>query len=149
MAEQIFSLRSVPLRLMRSLLLFAGAGSLMAGLVFQDGGYGRVIPTVMLLACWSIPLAFWVQIRRDGYDPLTKLVATDAGLEAHAREGGVRFIPWPGMQRLVQVEGFRQRFWSIETDETPLRWFGELVDPDGFAALVAERTGKAWELEAS
>ena len=132
---------------MRSLVSFAGAGTLMAALVYRDGSFGHLLPCVMLLACWLIPVAFWAQIRRQGFDPLQRLVATDAGLEAHDKAEGVRFVPWSAMRRLLQIEGFRYRAWNITTEDAPLRWFGELVDPDAFAAVVAERTGLAWEHE--
>jgi hypothetical protein len=145
--EQTFPLRPFPRRLARSLISFAVAGTVMAALVYEDGSFGKLLPLVMLMLCWAIPLAFWLQIRRQGFDPLTRIVATDAGLEAHFREGYARFIPWHGMRKLVQVEGFRHRAWRIETDELPLRWFGELEDPDGFARLAAERTGLAWEVQ--
>ena len=72
-----------------------------------------------------------------------------AWLEAHYREGFARFVPWHGMRKLVQVEGFRHRAWRIETEEDPLRWFGELEDPEAFAQLVAERTGLAWDVTAA
>jgi len=146
--EQTFALRPFPRRLARSLISFAVAGTVMAALVFEDGGFGRTLPLVMLGLCWLIPAAFWLQIRRQGFDPLTRFVATEAGLEAHFREGYARFLPWHGMTRLVQVEGFRHRAWRIETEELPLRWYGELEDPDAFAALVAERSGQAWVTEA-
>jgi hypothetical protein len=145
--EQTFHLRPFPKRLARSLTSFAVAGTVMAALVYQDGSFGRLLPLVMLALCWLIPLLFVVQIRRQGFDPLSSFVATDAGLEAHHREGGARFVPWQGMRKLVQVEGFRHRAFAIETDEDPLRWFGELEDPDGFARLVAERTGLEWITE--
>ncbi|MDB5101548.1 MAG: hypothetical protein JWM80_5969 [Cyanobacteria bacterium RYN_339] len=148
MPEQTFPLRAFPRRLARSLASFAAAGTVMAGVVYQDGGFGHLLPLVMLGLCWLIPLAFWFQIRRNGFDPLARFVATEAGLEAHLREGGARFIPWAGIRKLVQVDGFRHRAWAIETDEAPLRWYGDLEDPDGFAALVAERTGLAWVVQA-
>jgi hypothetical protein len=147
--EQTFPLRAFPRRLARSLISFAGAGTFMAALVYQDGGFGRMLPLVMLVVCWLIPLAFWLQIRRQGFDPLSRFVATEAGLEAHYREGFARFVPWHGMRKLVQVEGFRHRAWRIETEEDPLRWFGELEDPEAFAQLVAERTGLAWDVTAA
>jgi hypothetical protein len=147
MPVQVFVLRAVPRRLMRSLVSFAGAGTLMAALVYRDGSFGHLLPLVMLVACWFIPFAFWAQIRKQGYDPLERMLATEAGLEAHYKAEGVRFVPWSGMRRLIQIAGYRYRAWTIITDDTPLHWFGELAEPDAFAILVADRTGLAWELE--
>lgn len=149
MTEQAFFLRPIPRRLMRSLLSFAGAGTLMAAAVSTDAGTHRLVPALMLAACWGIPLLFWWQIRRQGFDPLERLVATDLGLEAHFRAESVRFIPWHGMRRLLRIEGFRHQARAIITDELPLRWFGELEAPETFEQLVVERTGLEWELAAS
>lgn len=145
MTEQAFPLRPIPQRLQRSLLSFAGAGTLMAGVVYQDGTWNRWIPLVLLVACWSIPGFFFVMLRRQGFDPLTRFVVSETGLEAHYRDERVRAVPWAGVTRLVQVDGFRQKAWAIQTADDAIRWFGEVEDADAFFPLVAERTGLTWE----
>ena len=149
MDELSFPLKRFPARLARSLCSFAAAGTAMAAVVWHDGSAGHWVPLFLLVGSLGVPLAFYWQIWRAGFDPLQRLVATPAGLEAHSRVEGVRFIPWQAMQRLVQIEGFRYRAWAIFADEPPLRWFGELDDPQRFADLVAERTGLQWEFRAT
>jgi hypothetical protein len=149
MAEsQVFPLRPFPRRLMRSLVTFAGAGTLMAFVVWSDGMGGPWLPIAILAACWLIPALFAFQIWRGGFDPLLRFVATDQGVEAHFRDGTSRFLPWDAITRLVTVEAFRNRAWAIASTQGAVRWFGELQDPEAFERLVAERTGKEWESHA-
>lgn len=149
MAEsRVFPLRPFPRKLLRSLLTFAGAGTLMAFVVWSDGMGGRWLPIGILAACWGIPALFAFQIWRGGYDPLLRFVTTEQGMEAHYRGGDSRFIPWGSITRLVLVEGFRNKAWAILSEQGTVRWFGELEEPDAFERLVAERTGHAWESEA-
>ncbi|MFN3432589.1 MAG: hypothetical protein ACK46X_21910, partial [Candidatus Sericytochromatia bacterium] len=73
MAESlVFPLRPFPRKLLRSLLTFAAAGSLMAFVVWSDGMGRPWLPAVILVGCWSIPVLFAVQIRRGGFDPLLR-----------------------------------------------------------------------------
>ena len=148
-APVAFPLRPFPRRVMRSLAMFALAGAVFAAVVWQDGMGRPWLPLVLLAASSLVPLLFALQIRATGFDPLERLVVTDEGLEAHFRDGTRRTVPWPAMRRLVQVEGFRYRAWAVTSLNGPLRWFGELEDPDGFAALVAERSRLSWEHLAS
>lgn len=141
-----YALRLYPRRLLRSLLAFAGAGTLMAGAVWSDGTGGPLLPAGMLAACWAIPLLFAWQIRRHGFDPLERLTLTDDGLLATYRDGQKRLLPWRGMTRLVAVDGYRNRSWAVlHADAPALRWFGELEDEQGFADRLAARSGLAWE----
>jgi hypothetical protein len=141
----VFPLRPFPRRLARSLLGFAAAGSFFAFVVWSDGTGGKGLPGAILLAAWGIPALFAWQVLRTGFDPLVRLVATEQGLEAYNRGGGCRFFAWKAMRQLVSIEGFRHRSWAIITEDSSLRWFGELEDPDGFARLVSERAGLEWE----
>ena len=150
MAEsQVFPLRTFPRRLLRSLVTFAAAGTLMAFVVWSDGMGGLWLPMVILAACWAIPLLFAYQIWRGGYDPLQRFVVTEQGIEAHYRDRESRFIAWDEVSRLVAVEAFRNRAWAIVAPLGGVRWFGELEDVDAFTRLVAEKTGKTWETHAS
>jgi hypothetical protein len=141
----VFPLRPFPRKLLRSLLTFAAAGTLMAFVVWSDGMGRPWLPMAILLGCWSIPVVFAVQIRRGGFDPLLRFVATDQGVEAFFRDGGSHFLPWQSITRLVAVQAFRNRAWAIVAEQGAVRWFGELEQPEAFEALVAERSGKAWE----
>lgn len=142
---RVFRMRPFPRRLLRSLLMFAGAGTLMAYVVWSDGMGGAWLPLAILLSSWAIPASFAWQIRRNGFDPLERLTISDEGLEASYRDGQSRLVPWAAMQRLVQIEGFRYRAWAVVSLAGPLRWFGELEDADAFAAIVAERANLSWE----
>lgn len=140
-----FPLRPFPHRLARSLLGFAGAGTVMAFVVWQDGMGRPWLPGLIALACWLIPVAFALQIRFQGFDPLSRLVADDRGLTAHYRDGEARFAAWGAITRLVQAEGFRYKAWAVVTEAHPIRWHGELADAEGFERLMRERTGLTWE----
>ena len=140
-----FALRPFPHRLVRTLLGFAGAGTVMALVVWSDGNGPRWLPLGMVIACWLIPALFAWQVKRQGFDPLVRLVATEKGLEAYDREGRCRFVAWDAVERLIEVEGFRHRSWAIVAGPETLRWFGELEEPEAFAGLAAERTGLSWE----
>ena len=146
-APDVYPLRRYPRRLLRSLLAFAGAGTLMAGAVWSDGTGGPALPAFLLATAWAIPAIFAWQIRRHGFDPLAALAFTDDGLLATYHDGHRRLLPWRGMARLVAVEGHRNRSWAVLHEAAPaLRWFGEVEGEDGFAARLAERSGLAWEL---
>jgi hypothetical protein len=146
MAEsRVFSLRPFPRRLLRSLLTFAFAGTLMAFVVWSDGMGGPWLPAGILAACWAIPLLFAWQIRRGGFDPLLRIVTTEQGLEAHYRDGASLFLPWEAITRLVAVHAFRNQAWAIVAPQGAVRWFGEMEGREDFEQLVAARTGLAWE----
>ena len=142
-----YKMRPFPRKLMRSLVTFAVAGTVMAAVVWSDGMGTPWLPLFILLACWLVPVYFAVQIRRHGFDPLLRFEASERGLEAHYREGPARFVPWTAMTQLVQVEAFRNRAWAIMAPGGALRWFGELEDPETFNALVAEKTGLNWDVQ--
>ncbi|MFP5500961.1 MAG: hypothetical protein ACLGIN_00640 [Candidatus Sericytochromatia bacterium] len=143
--QREFPLRPFPRRLIRSLVGFAAAGTIMALVVWSDGMGGPWLPLAIALPCWLIPMAFAWQVHRQGFDPLCRLVVDDRGLTAHSRDGQARFVSWPAVTRLVQAEAFRYKAWAVIGAEQPIRWHGELEDPDGFQAFMAERTGLAWE----
>lgn len=143
-----FALRLYPRRLLRSLITFAAAGTLMAAAVWSDGTGGLALPTLILAACWAIPAMFAWQIRRNGFDPLERLTFTDDGLLATYRDGNKRLLTWAGISRLVAVEAYRYRAWVVCHAHVPaVRWFGELEDEHAFTARLAERTGLSWERE--
>lgn len=144
--DRQFPLNRFPKKLMRSLIKFAAVGTLMAGAVWWDGDFGPWIPLALLVFSWATPAIFAYQIHSQGFDPLTRLDATEAGLMAHYQDGNVRMVPWRSIQRLLQIEGFRHRSWAVITDHEPLRWFGELKSPEAFAEEAAARTGLAWEV---
>lgn len=147
--DRDFPLHRFPRKLMRSLVTFAGAGTLMAFVVWSDGEWNVAIPVMLLVLSWLTPAIFAFQIKTRGFDPLERLQATEASLVAHYRDGHVRTIPWPSIKRLLHIEGFRHRSWAIVTDEEPLRWYGELAAPEDFAQEAAARTGLAWEMVSS
>lgn len=145
-----YPLRPFPRRLARSLLTFAGAGTLMAAAVWSDGTGGPWLPALIAAACLALPAIFAWQIRRHGFDPLESLAITDDGLLATYRDGNKRLLVWAGITRLVEVEAFRNRGWVVCHAHVPaLHWFGELVDLEGFAERLAARTGLAWERRAT
>lgn len=147
--SHIYPLRAFPRRLLRSLLTFAAAGTLMAFVVWSDGMGGPWLPAALLAACWAVPAIFAFQIWRGGFDPLQRFVTTEQGVEGHFRDGRSLFLPWADVTRLVAVQAFRNRAWAIVAPQGALRWFGELADPDAFTRLVSERTGKEWESHTS
>lgn len=142
-----FKLRPFPRRLLRSLVGFAAAGTVMAAVVWSDGMGRPWLPLAIAVPCWLIPLAFAWQIHRQGFDPLCRLDADDRGLTAHYRDGQARFVAWGAITRLLQIEAFRYKAWAILGAERPIRWHGELEAPEAFQAMVSERTGLAWEYE--
>lgn len=144
--DRQFPLNRFPKQLMRKLVTFAGAGTLMAFVVWSDGEWGPWVPLAILVLSWATPLIFAYQIKTQGFDSLTRLDATEAGLVAHYDDGQARTVPWRSIRRLLRIEGFRHRAWAIVTDHEPLRWYGELTDPEGFAQEAAARTGLAWEV---
>lgn len=145
-----YPLRAFPRRLVRSLLGFAAAGTFMAFAVWSEGTGGPWLGPGMALACWGIPAAFAWRIRRQGFDPLARIELTDDGVLAVARDGSRRLLTWAGIDRLVQVDGFRNRSWMIGHAHVPaLRWYGEVEDEAGLEAALAARTGLEWEFRAS
>lgn len=147
--SHVYPMRTFPRRLLRSLVTFAAAGSLMAFVVWSDGMGRPWLPAIILVSCWAIPALFAFQIWRSGFDPLVRFVTTEQGVEAHYRDGRSLFLPWGDVSRLIAVEAFRNKAWAIVAPQGAMRWFGELAEAQAFSHLLTEKTGKAWETHAS
>lgn len=143
--ERDYRLHRFPRKLIRSLVGFAAAGTIMALVVWSDGEWGVWAPGFIFVMSWLVPIIFTLQVLKRGFDPLERLVATDDRLTAHFRDGETRQVLWTSVTQLLQVEGFRYKAWAVVAETGTIRWFGELEQPDAFLKEATERTGLQWE----